>query len=307
MGNLLIVGAGPIGTAAARAALEDGVVASVSAVVDPDPTARAELESLTGAPGYAATADVPLAREGDRAVVAFSSSADKVAPEIVRLVSAGYHVVTTCEELAWGSRHVWQAMHTAARSNGRVIVVTGANPGFVMDQFPLMAATASRNITAITVRRVVDTSQRRAQLVEKTGRGLSSAEFDDGIASGRLGHKGLVASMKLLAHALGWPHHDVKETISPLVVGEVVSGIHHHAVLQTYGRSITMDLVMDWEPDDPGDTVTIDGEPPLRIHIEGGYHGDRGTITQLVQALRRCNSLPPAFYRSVDLPLRIGP
>lgn len=306
MGNLLIVGAGQIGTAAARAALEDGVVASVSGVVDPDPAARAELESLTEAPGYASTADVPQAREGDRAVAAFSSSADKVAPEIVRLVSAGYHVVTTCEELAWGSRHIWQAMHTAARSNGRVIIVTGANPGFVMDLFPLMAATASRNITFISVRRVVDTSQRRTPLVEKTGRGLSPAEFDSGIAAGTLGHKGLVASTKLLAHALGWPHHDVKETITPIVREDVVSGIHHHTVLQTDGRVITMDLVMDWEPDDPGDTVTIDGEPPLHIRIEGGYHGDRGTTTQVVQALRRCTTLPPAFYRSVDLPLRIG-
>jgi 4-hydroxy-tetrahydrodipicolinate reductase len=305
MGNLLIVGAGPIGTAAARAALEDGVVAAVSAVVDPDPAARRELETLTGAAGYASAADLPVGREGDRALVAFSSSADKVAPEIVRLLSAGYHVVTTCEELAWPARHIWQAMHTAARSNGRVVIVTGANPGFVMDQFPLMAATASRNVHAISVRRVVDTSQRRISLVEKTGRGLTVDEFRAGLASGRLGHKGLVASIKLLAHALGWPHHDVKETVAPLVSEGVVTGIHHHAQLRSDGRTIDLDLVMDWEPAEQGDTVHIDGEPPLRIHIEGGYHGDRGTTTQVVQALRRCPTLAPAFYRSIDLPLRI--
>mgnify|MGYP000390950942 CR=1 FL=1 len=39
---------------------------------------------------------------------------------------AGYHVVTTCEGLAWAPRHLWDAMHTSARSDGKSIIVTGA-------------------------------------------------------------------------------------------------------------------------------------------------------------------------------------
>ena len=306
MPNLLIVGAGPIGVAAARAAVEDRVVGRVSGVVDPDPAARAVLVDEMGTAGFESTADVPVAVEGDRAIVAFSSSADRVAPEIVRLVSAGYHVVTTCEELAWPPRHIWKAMHTAARSDGRVIVVTGANPGFVMDQVPLFAATASRNVTRISVRRVVDSSDRRQPLVAKTGRGLTVDAFHAGVEAGEVGHRGLEASLKLLGHGLGWPNHDVKETIEPIVVDGVVTGIHHHARLRTDGRRIDLDLVMDWEPDDPRDEVVIEGEPPLHIRIDGGYHGDRGTTTQVVQALRRCTALTPAFYRPIDLPLRLG-
>lgn len=306
MASLLIVGAGPIGTAAARAALDDGVVSGICGVVDPDPSARRELEHLTGAPGYESSADLPTAREGDRALVAFTSSAEKAAQEIVRLVSAGYHVVTTCEGLAWADRHIWEAMHTAARSDGRVVVVTGANPGFSMDRFPLLAATASRNIKGITVTRRLDTSDRRPQLVEKTGRGLTPEEFDAGIASGRLGHVGLVGSLKMLAHGLDWPNHDVNETVEPIVVGGTVTGIHHHARLRSDGRTIDLDLVMDWQLADPADEVIIDGEPPLQFRIEGGYHGDQGTITQVVNALRRCAQLTPDFYRPIDLPLRLG-
>jgi 4-hydroxy-tetrahydrodipicolinate reductase len=306
MGNLLIVGAGPIGTSAARAAIEDGAVDRVVGVVDPDPAARHELEVLTGAPGYASTADLPVGRAGDRAIVAYSSDADKVAPAIDRLVSAGYHVVTTCEGLAWPARHIWKAMHAAARSNARVIIVTGANPGFIMDKFPLLAANASRNVKAITVVRRVNTTERRLPLVEKTGRGLREDEFRAGVAAGRLAKQGVVGSIKLLAHGLQWPSHDVKEHIEPILVNGVVTGVHHHVRLRSEGREINLDLTMDWDLPDPSDEVIIDGEPPLHIRIEGGYHGDRGTTTQLVNALRHCNKLEPAFYRPIDLPLRIG-
>ncbi len=306
MAHLLIVGAGPVGTGSALAAVKDGVVDTISGVVDPDPASRAELEEATGAPGYGATVDVPVAREGDRALVAYSSSAKQVAPEIVRLVAAGYHVVTTCEELAWPPRHIWEAMHTAARSDGRVVLVAGANPGFVMDQFPLLAAGASRNVSAITVTSRVDTSQRRASLVARSGRGLDEAAFASGIARGDLGHKGLTESARLLAHGLKWPNQDVNETVSPIVRNGTVTGVRQVATLRSDGKTIELRLVLDWNLPDPGDRVTISGSPPLDIEIEGGYHGDVGTTAQVVRALARCTQLGPGFYRPIDMPLRFG-
>ena len=294
MSSLVIVGAGPIGTAAAFAAIKDGVADSIAGVVDPDPEARAELESATGAPGFAATVDVPTAREGDRAVVAFSSHADKVAPEIVRLLAAGYHVVTTCEELAWPPRHIWEAMHTTARSNGRAVLVAGANPGFVMDQFPLLAAAASREVTSIAVSSHVDTSQRRASLASRTGHGITRDEFDSGIAAGWLGHKGLTQSARLLAHGLRWPNQDVAETIDPIEREGAIRGVHQTAVLRSEGRTIELELILEWGLEDPRDVIRVEGTPPLRITIAGGYHGDQGTTAQIVRALRRCADLMPA-------------
>ena len=196
MAELVIVGAGPIGTWVAEAAVADGVIERISAVVDPDEQARHELVAATGAPGYASTVELPVARSGDVALVAFASAAEKVAPVILRLVSAGYHVVTTCEGLAWAPRHLWDAMHTSARSDGKSIIVTGANPGFAMDRLPLLLAGASRDITLIHVERDMDTSLRRPSLVAKSGRGLTTDQFAEGVSRGRVGHKGLDSSAR---------------------------------------------------------------------------------------------------------------
>ncbi len=304
MTALLLVGAGQLGSVAATAAVADGVVSSLSGVVDPDPAARAAFGDV---PGFVSTLDVPAAREGDRALVAFSSSAEETAPAILRLVSAGYHVVTTAEEMAWPPRHIWEAMHTAAKSHRRTIIMTGANPGFVMDRLPLVAVSASRSVKHITVRRRVDSATRRDTLVAKTGRGLSREEFDAAVADGSVGHRGIIASAKLLAHTIGWPTHDLTHSIEPLIGDdEQVNGLHQRAMLRAGDRSIDLELVIGWRIADPGDTIVVDGDPPIHLEFPGGYHGDQGAVSQILGALRHCNELTPSFYRPTDLPLRFG-
>ena len=51
-------------TAAAQAALADGVVDGIAGVVDADGTARQRLASALDAPGYAAVADSPWPAKG---------------------------------------------------------------------------------------------------------------------------------------------------------------------------------------------------------------------------------------------------
>ncbi len=306
MTRLLVVGAGQIGAAATAAALQDGVVDSVAGVVDVDPAAGTRLGTVHGAPVYTSTHEVPQARTGDRALVAVSPEVDVVAPEILRLVSLGYDVVTTCEELAWPPRHMWNALHTAARTHRRVIVMTGVNPGFIMDRLPLMAASACRNVKSLTVTRRIDSSARRESFIPKTGRGLSLAEWDAAVAAGSVGHRGLVPSAHLLGHALAWPNRDVTDTLSAIAHGDVVSGFRQHVTLRAGEKTIDLDIVVDWGLTEPGDRIVVDGEPPLQLDIPGGYHGDLGASAQIVMALEHCEELPPSFYRPTDLPLRFG-
>ena len=306
MSRLLVVGAGPIGAAATSAALDDGVVAAVAGVVDPDGAARIRLGEMYDAPMYASTVEVPPAKEGDRALVAISPKVEVVAPEILRLLSLGYDVVSTCEELAWPPRHMWNALHTAARSHRRVIVMTGVNPGFVMDRLPLLATSACRNVKSVTVSRRIDSSARRESYIAKTGRGLTAAEWDAAVAAGTVGHRGLVPSARLLAHSLSWPNRDVTETLDAIEHGDLVSGFRQHVTLRAGERTIDLDFVVDWGLPEPGDRIVVDGDPPLHLEVPGGYHGDLGASAQIVMALRRCTELEPSFYRPTDLPLRFG-
>jgi 2,4-diaminopentanoate dehydrogenase len=307
MAGLVIVGAGPIGTWVAQGALADGAVDRIAAVVDPDARARSELVAATGAPGYASTVDLPRAGEGDAALVAFASAAEKVAPDVIRLVSAGYNVVTTCEGLAWAPRHIWDAMHTSARSDGRTIIVTGANPGFVMDRLPLLLAGATRGITRIHVERRMDTSTRRPSLVAKSGRGLTADQFAEGIASGRVGHKGLDSSARLIARGLEWPYHDVTVTVVPVIVDGTIVGASHSARLAAGDqREIVLELHMAWGVADEVDRIRIDGNPVIVNEFPGGYPVDEGTAAHVVTALRHMHSLSPGFYRPTDIPLRFG-
>lgn len=307
MTGLVIVGAGPIGTWVAEAALADGVVDAVVGVVDPDNRARRELVASTGAPGYATTVHLPPAERGDIALVSFTSAAERAAPEIIRLVSAGYDVVTTCEGLAWAPRHLWDAMHTSARSDSRTIIVTGANPGFAMDRLPLLLAGASRDVTSVKAHRSMDTSTCRPSLIAKSGRGLSAEEFASQLIAGRVGHKGLDSSAKLIARGLEWPHKDVSLDIKPVLVDGRAIGASHRARLSAGdGREIVLELSMAWKFEEPFDKITVLGTPPITVDIPGGYPIDDGTAAHVIAAIRHCGSLDPGFYRPTDLPLRFG-
>ncbi len=301
--RLILLGGGSVGVAAAQAAREAGLV-EVVAVVDPDEAARRRAARELAADGYLAMHDVPSA-DLEVALIAFGSRADAVAVAVRRLLEKGCHVVTTCEELADPAPQLRSALDDAARLAERCVVATGANPGFVMDRLPLLLATASHNVTRVEALRRVDTRARRGSLVVKSGRGLSPAEFAAGVAEGRIGHVGMPECARLVAEGLGWDDGAVDTAIEPVLDERgTVAGLHQLAHLAASGREVVLDLTMAWGAE-AVDVVTITGEPPLRVEIHGGYHGDLGTSAGVVAALRRLPDLPPGFYRPTDLPLSL--
>jgi len=303
MDSVGLVGAGPVGLAAVRALLEDGSVSAIDWIVDPDDARREGARSEFGAIGHANLSDVEAANAG-MAILAFSSLIEAVVPVIHRLLSAGYSVVTTCEELAYPPPDVRNELRAAAESSRRVVIATGANPGFVMDRLPLLLAGGCREITEVRVVRRVDTRQRRLPLVAKAGTGLSIEGFAARAAQGEIGHIGLEASVLLMAEGLGWPAEDVEATIEPVVGDDgIVAGQHQVAHLETQRGTLHYELTMSSTVIEPMDEVVIEAVPPILVRFAGGYHGDLGTTARVAAAVRCAARLPAGFYRPTDLPV----
>jgi 4-hydroxy-tetrahydrodipicolinate reductase len=302
--DLVLVGAGPVGIAAARAALDDGVARRMVAVVDRDQGAAGEGARILGGRPLDSVEGLPAGDARSAAILAFSSRGEQTVPVARALVDNGFHVVTTCEQLADPTSQITESLDRLARSAERSIVVTGANPGFAMDRLPVLLASACRNVTSVEVRRVVDTATRRGPLLSKTGRGLTTDDFDRRVAEGAVGHVGLVASARLVAAGLGWdPSGEAEEQIDPVLDGAFVSGIHQTVRVSSTEGTVNLELTMAWHTPDASDTVIIEGEPPLRVVIPGGYHGDLGTSAQVVAGMRACLAMAPGIHLPIDLPV----
>ncbi|RPI26335.1 MAG: hypothetical protein EHM57_00285, partial [Actinobacteria bacterium] len=276
--RMILIGAGPMGLAAAKAARDDGVVTIVGAV-DLDPTSRDAAGRDLGVDTYGSVDDIAPG-SADVALLAFSSRLAPVESAVMRLVGdVGCHVVTTCEEMAFPDPETRRRLEAACRRAARSVMVTGANPGFAMDRIPLALAGGCRNVREIRVTRRVDTSTRRRPLVAKTGYGLSVSEFQTAVQAGAIGHVGLEASAELLAEGLGWRTAEVSGFTHP-VIDDHGSVLGQHQLLtlsDAAGRYIELDLTMAWNLEDPIDRIEIVGDVGLVAEIRGGYPGDQGT------------------------------
>lgn len=317
-----IVGLGWVGQEVARAALEDARVTLVG-IADTDPMKAGrdlgELigEGRLGLPIDASVAGMLARTRPEVAVVCTPTDVESVASALEACVASGAHVITTCENLAdpeLARAQLRPDFDLRARTAGVVVLPTGVNPGFAMDRLPVTLAQATRNVRRIRVARVVDGSQRRAQLLQKVGVGLTPHGFGEAIRRGDVGHVGLAASVRLIARGLGFSLDKTAEVFTPLlapspttsVVGAVpsgrVRGIHQIARGYRQAREvITLELTIAVDEPNPRDTIDIVGEPP--IHFEGELPGDQCTVAAVLSAISVVVSMAPGLRTVLDLPV----
>ncbi|HEV8339002.1 MAG TPA: dihydrodipicolinate reductase [bacterium] len=309
-------GLGPIGVGIARVVLDHGWTIAAAIDIDPQKAGR-DLGTVLGTSrlGIEVTADAAAAlrRPADLVVHATGSRLGEVLPQLEAAVAAGYDVASTCEELAYPWFHhpgAAQRLDALARTHRVSVVGLGVNPGFVMDLLPLLLTAPCREITRITVERVVDAAQRREPLRRKIGAGLTTAAFRAGVRAGRLGHVGLVESVAMIADALGWPLRRISEDIQPVPGrGTRVAGLHQvargfRAAPGWGGRAaVRLELRMALGARRPHDTVTIQGTPALHLEIPGGIHGDVATSAIVANALPALREAAPGLWPVSRLPL----
>ncbi|MEM6327627.1 MAG: dihydrodipicolinate reductase, partial [Bacteroidota bacterium] len=117
-----------------------------------------------------------------------------------------------------------------------------------------------------------------------------------------------------LAAGLGWHGATFSETFGPhlatashetphaSVEAGQVAGIHQTAEVQVDGETrATLTLTMAvGAPDE--DRVSIAGDPPLEVVVEGGTFGDTATVAAVVNAVPRVAASRPGLRTMLDLP-----
>ncbi len=311
-------GLGAIGQGIARLALERGHTIVAAADIDPAIAGR-DLGTLLGVPslGVAVTTDPAAALRipADILIHCTGSRLRTVLPELEAAVTAGVDVASTCEELSFPWYHhpeEARRLDDLARRRDRTVVGLGVNPGFVMDVLPILLTGPCREVTRITVERIVDTAKRREALRRKTGAGMTPEDFRAGVREGRLAHVGLVESAAMIGDALGWTLARITEDIEPVIRDGQVQGLHQ--VAKGYRQegaqesAITLDLTMAYGAPNPRDGISIDGTPVLHLEIPGGVHGDLATWALVVNALPLVSAAPAGLWPVSRLPLlHLGP
>jgi 4-hydroxy-tetrahydrodipicolinate reductase len=307
--NVVSYGLGPIGVSIARYALDRGhrIIGAID--IDPEKVGR-DVGLLLGrdALGVTVTADPAeaLARGPQAVLHSTQSHIPQVLSQIIDCLEAGACVVSTCEEMAFPWYRHPAAAHRidrVAKARHVAAVGVGVNPGYVMDVLPVVLTAPCREVRSVHVTRVVDAGKRRLPLQRKVGAGMTEAEFEKGVADGKLGHVGLQESIATISDALAWQLDAITEDIEPVMEGAEVKGLHQVARGMQGGRPvITLDLTMAVGSANPRDTVIIEGDPPLNVTAAGGVHGDVATCAIAVNALPRILEAAPGLTTVYRLP-----
>lgn len=252
------------------------------------------------------------------------SSLDATLEPILDAVRAGFHVVSSCEELLFPTIARPDACRTldeAARQSGVTILGTGVNPGFLMDFLPLTVSSLCPSLTKVEVYRRQNASTRRLPFQKKIGAGLTVEQFNQKAESGRFGHAGLAESGLLLASGLGWQLDRIETSLEPVITESTTPGpegdIHPGGVTGIRQRfegfeqdqvRVMLEFVAAVGLSAPEDRIrlfAVGSDRPVELLIPGAAHGDNSTAAILSHAAAAIRNLNPGLRTMADLaPLR---
>lgn len=316
-------GLGPIGLAAARLALQKSTVQLVGAIdIDPAKIGKdlGDLLQLGRQTGILVEADAQqaLARlQPDVLLHCTSSFMPMVKDQLLLAARCGVDVVSSTEELLvpeFQHPAVAKEIDAAAKAAGVSILGTGVNPGYAMDFLAIVASAVTFDVQSVKCTRVVDAGTRRLPLQKKVGAGLTKAEFQQQMATGKFGHIGMRESVALLARALDFKVTRIDQTVEPVFAAEdlktpflvvkegQVAGIRNHGYGYIGKRPVLhLDLSMYVGAPDPRDEVVLESTPPIHLKFLGGIAGDQATAAILVNNLHGIVDAPPGLRTVLDV------
>lgn len=282
------------------------------------PGAPAELRCSTDLAGTL------QATRPDIAVVATATHLADVLPVLGVIAPTGTPIVCTAEDLAFiradDSAEAAGILGLAA-AHRIPIVATGANPGFVLDLWPLTLSGLAWDVRRLHARRIVDVSMFGPRVRASLGIDLTPTGFRAGIAAGSvIGHAGFPQSLRILAAAMGRELERVEVTSEPILAARSLTLPDGAVILpgRTAGadqrasgwfdgqRWLDISMTLHVDPPaaglTPTDEVEIDGRHGLRVRVDPGCRALLSTAAMIVNGLPRAIAAPPGVHRPGDLP-----
>lgn len=259
----------------------------------------------------------------DLAIVATGTHLEDVLPVLRTIAERGTRIICTAEDLAHirpEDSPAAAAIVDLARRHRVPIVATGANPGFVLDVWPLTLTGLAWDVERLRARRIVDVSVFGPRVRRSLGIDLEPDEFRAGIADGSVvGHAGFPESLRILAETMGRTLDRTEVVSEPLLAdrpltlpdGAIVAagrtaGAEQRATGWWRGQpwlEIAMTLHVDPASAGltPTDEVELMGRHPLRVRVEPGCQALLSTGAMLVNGIPQALAAPPGVHRPGDL------
>jgi len=260
----------------------------------------------------------------DVAIQATCSRIEDAMAEISTLVEHGVSVISIAEQMAYpvtASPAIAEQIHWHAQSKGVAVLGTGINPGFVLDLLVITLSAVCSDIRSITARRVNDLSPYGPSVLNTQGVGLTPEAFREGVAQGTVvGHFGFAESIHMIAGAIGWQIERIEEQREPIVAGVrrqtaqvtvepgQVAGCLHRAVAYRAGEPLItlihpQQVRPELEGEATGDSIEIDGTPPVRLAGSPEIAGGAATVALAVNMIPQVLNAPPGLHSMADLPV----
>lgn len=261
------------------------------------------------------------ASPADIAIVATASSLEAVTSTIETCLENGLDVISICEELSFPYRKqsvIAKRLDRIAKKEGKTVVGTGINPGYLMDLLPIVLTGPCQHVDTITVTRHMNSSHRRPSFQKKIGTGMTVDEFRRKIDDGNItGHVGLVESIQMIDAGLHLGLDEIEEIPPEAIIADQeitnsfttikkgdVLGLRSVGVGRREGKQIvTLDFQAYAEATPQYDEIIIDGLPPIQQRIKGGVQGDLGTIGMIINLIPIVIQESPGLKTMKDLPV----
>lgn len=325
----LLVGFGSTNRAVLELALTRPWLEIIGIVVrSPERDGEAASSRVVGAPAELRCstnlAGTLQATRPDVAVVATATHLAEVLPVLAAIAPTGTPIVCTAEDLAFirpGDSAAAAAIIELASTHRIPIVATGANPGFVLDLWPLTLSGLAWDVQRLRARRVVDVSVFGPRVRASLGIDLTPAAFRAGIAEGSVvGHAGFPESLHILAAGMGRELERVEVVSEPILAarpltlpgGAVIepgrtAGANQRATGWFAGQPwLEISMTLHVDPTAAGltpiDEIELDGRHGLRVRVDPGCRALLSTAAMIVNGLPRAIAAPPGVHRPGDLP-----